>query len=124
DPVGNIELQRTKLDALHQLNDLHKRDRVNDSELDARISSFELAFRMQREAPEAFDLSRESAATHRLYGTDKPATELFGRQCMMARRPVERGVRFIQVVAAPKNNVRAHHTGLWHALPKLCAAAG
>src|SRR5437870_6925297 len=103
DPSGNLEMQRTKLDALHRLNDLHKRDRVIDSELDARISSFELAFRMQREAPEAFDLSRESEATHNLYGTDKPTTELFGRQCLLARRLVERGVRFIQLFDAPKN---------------------
>ena len=122
DPSGNLELQRTKLDALHQLNDLHKRDRLIDSELDARIASFELAFRMQREAPEAFDLARESAATHQLYGTDKPATEMFGRQCLMARRLAERGVRFIQLFDAPKNNVWDHHTGLREDLPKRCAA--
>jgi hypothetical protein len=122
DPFGNPELQRSKLDALHQLNELHKRDRVIDSELDARISSFELAFRMQREAPEAFDLSRESAATHELYGTDKPATELFGRQCLLARRLVERGVRFIQLFDAPKNNAWDHHSGLIEELPKRCAA--
>src|SRR6185436_822653 len=108
DPSGNFGRQRTKLDALRQLNDLHKRDRVIDSELDARISSFELAFRMQREAPEAFDLSRESTSTHLLYGTDNPTTELFGRQCLMARRLAERGVRFIQLFDAPKNNVWDH----------------
>jgi len=122
DRAGTPELQRTKLDALHELNELHKRDRVIDSELDARISSFELAFRMQREAPEAFNLSRESAATHQLYGTDKPATELFGRQCLLARRLVERGVRFIQLFDAPKNNVWDHHSGLMEELPKRCAA--
>ena len=122
DPSGNLERQRSKLDALHQLNELHKRDRVIDSELDARIASFELAFRMQREAPEAFDLSRESAATHQLYGTDKPATELFGRQCLLARRLVERGVRFIQLFDAPKNNAWDHHSGLREELPKRCAA--
>jgi len=122
DPSGDLERQRTKLDALHLLNDLHKRDRAIDSELDARISSFELAFRMQREAPEAFDLARESAATHRLYGTDKPATEIFGRQCLMARRLAERGVRFIQLFDAPKNNVWDHHSGLSEELPKRCAA--
>jgi membrane-anchored protein YejM (alkaline phosphatase superfamily) len=122
DPSGNPERQRTKLDTLHQLNDLHKRDRAIDSELDARIASFELAFRMQREASEAFDLSRESAATHKLYGTDKPVTEMFGRQCLMARRLVERGVRFIQLFDAPKNNVWDHHSGLREDLPKRCAA--
>jgi uncharacterized protein (DUF1501 family) len=90
--------------------------------LDARISSFELAFRMQQEAPEAFDLSRESAATHRLYGTDQPTTELFGRQCLLARRLAERGVRFIQLFDAPRNNAWDHHSGLREELPKRCAA--
>src|SRR5262245_47836493 len=122
DPSGSLETQRTKLDALHRLNDLHKRNRVIDSELDARIASFELAFRMQMEAPEAFDLTRESEATHRLYGTDNKTTELFGKQCLMARRLAERGVRFIQLFDAPKNNVWDHHTGLREELPKRCAA--
>ncbi len=122
DPSANPELQRAKLDALEQLNDLHKRDRLIESELDARIASFELAFRMQQEAPEAFDLSRENEATHKLYGTDKPATELFGRQCLLARRLVERGVRFIQLFDAPKNNAWDHHSGLTEDLPKRCAA--
>ncbi|HEU0038525.1 MAG TPA: DUF1501 domain-containing protein, partial [Verrucomicrobiae bacterium] len=118
DPSGNLEMQRTKLDALHRLNDLHKRNRVIDGELDARIASFELAFRMQREAPEAFDLTRESTAIHQLYGTDNPTTELFGRQCLMARRLAERGVRFIQLFDAPKNNAWDHHTDLREDLPK------
>jgi hypothetical protein len=121
-PGENVERQRTKLDALGRLNELHRRERVIDSELDARIASFELAFRMQLEAPEAFDLSRESAATHRLYGTDQPATELFGRQCLLARRLAERGVRFIQLFDAPKNNAWDHHSGLREELPKRCAA--
>ena len=122
DPSANVQMQRTKLDALHRLNDLHKRNRVIDSELDARIASFELAFRMQREAPEAFDLTSESAATHQLYGTDNPTTELFGKQCLMARRLAERGVRFIQLFDAPKNNAWDHHTDLREDLPKRCAA--
>ena len=122
DASGNSERQRAKLDALQQFNDLHKRDRVIDSELDARIASFELAFRMQREAPEAFDLTRETSATHRLYGTDQPGTEMFGRQCLLARRLVERGVRFIQLFDAPKNNAWDHHGGLREELPKRCAA--
>ena len=122
DPSGNLARQRAKLDTLRQLNELHKRERVNESELDGRISSFELAFRMQREAPEAFDLARESTATHELYGTDKPATQLFGRQCLLARRLAERGVRFIQLFDAPKNNVWDHHSSLREELPKSCAA--
>jgi uncharacterized protein (DUF1501 family) len=122
DPAGNLGRQRAKLDVLRELNDLHQRERVNDGELNARISSFELAFRMQQEAPEAFDLSRESAATHRLYGTDQATTELFGKQCLLARRLAERGVRFIQLFDAPKNNAWDHHSGLREELPKRCAA--
>jgi len=122
DPSHSSERQRSKLDALMELNRLHQAKRNPNPELEARIASFELAFRMQREAPEAFDLSRESAATHRLYGTDQPATELFGRQCLLARRLAERGVRFIQLFDAPKNNAWDHHSGLREELPKRCAA--
>ncbi|MCI0534756.1 MAG: DUF1501 domain-containing protein [Verrucomicrobiales bacterium] len=122
DPSGDVARQRAKLDTLHQLNDLHKRNRAIESELDARIASFELAFRMQREASEAFDLSRESAATRQLYGIDGPVTEMFGRQCLMARRLVERGVRFVQLFDAPRNNAWDHHSGLREDLPKRCAA--
>src|SRR6266446_5855747 len=68
DPSGNLARQRTKLDALRRFNEIHKRDRVIDSALDARIASFELAFRMQREGPEAFDITRETKITHQLYG--------------------------------------------------------
>ena len=95
---------------------------MNDSQLDARIASFELAFRMQREAPEAFDISRESEAHEKLYGTDKPETELFGKQCLLARRLVERGVRFVQLFDAPQNNAWDHHSGLREVLPKRCQA--
>ncbi len=119
---GKLDRQRTKLDALRRLNEIHKRDRASDSQLDARIASFELAFRMQREAPEAFDISRESEATHKLYGTDQPATELFGRQCLLARRLVERGVRFVQLFDAPQNNAWDQHSGLKENLPKRCQA--
>ncbi len=122
DPSDNPQRQRGKLDALARLNELHKRDRVIDSQLDARIASFELAFRMQREAPEAFDISRESEATQKLYGTDQPATELFGKQCLLARRLVERGVRFVQLFDAPQNNAWDHHGGLRENLPKRCQA--
>src|SRR5215475_12036137 len=68
-----------------------------DSELSARIASYELAFRMQAEAPEAVDLSKESEATRRLYGLDDPRTAEFGTRCLLARRLVERGVRFVQL---------------------------
>jgi len=122
DPRGDPSRQRTKLDALKRLNEIHRDDRADDGGLDARIASFELAFRMQREAPEAFDLSRESAAVHRLYGTDDPTTSLFGRQCLLARRLAERGVRFIQLFDAPRNNAWDHHGGLRQELPRRCAA--
>jgi len=122
DPSGNLDRQRAKLDALRQLNELHKRDRAIDSQLDARIASFELAFRMQREAPEAFDLSREDKTTQQMYGVDDPTTDMFGRQCLLARRLVERGVRFVQLFDAPANNAWDHHGGIREALPKRCQA--
>ncbi len=96
DRVGP-ERQRRELDALRLLNELHREERAEDSRLGARIESFELAYRMQMRAPDAFDLSRETGATKRLYGVDQKATEMFGRQCLLARRLVERGVRFVQL---------------------------
>jgi hypothetical protein len=119
---GDLQRQRLKLDALRQFNEIHKRDRVIDSQLDARIASFELAFRMQKEAPEAFDVSLESAKVRQLYGLDSPVTDMFGRQCLMARRLVERGVRFVQLFDAPANNAWDQHSGLRENLPKRCAA--
>jgi hypothetical protein len=89
--------QRRELDALRQLNDLHSVDRAEDSRLSARIESFELAYRMQLQAPDAFDLTGESEATRQCYGIDHAVTEVFGRQCLLARRLVERGVRFVQL---------------------------
>jgi hypothetical protein len=111
-----------KLDSLRRLNDIHRRDREMDSQLDARIASFELAFRMQREAPEAFDVSRESQAVKNLYGVGNPATDLFARQCLLARRLAERGVRYIQLFDAPMNNAWDHHGGLRESLPVRCRA--
>jgi hypothetical protein len=89
--------QRQELDALRRLNELHREDRAEDSRLSARVESFELAYRMQLQAPDAFDLGRETEATKRLYGLDQKETEVFGRQCLLARRLVERGVRFVQL---------------------------
>lgn len=114
--------QRAKLDALRRLNEIHQRQRPGDSALEARIASFELAFRMQREAPEAFDIGRESSATKALYGVGNSVTDLFGRQCLLARRLVERGVRFVHLFDAPVNNAWDHHGGLRENLPKRCAA--
>ncbi len=119
---GDPARQRAKLDALRKLNEMHRKGREGDSTLDARIASFELAFRMQREAPEAFDLSRETAKVQRLYGLGDPATDLFGRQCLLARRLAERGVRFVQLFDAPMNNAWDHHSGLRVNLPRRCQA--
>jgi hypothetical protein len=96
-PSTTLEGRRKQLDALAKLNALHRHGREDDSRLDARISSFELAFRMQTRAGEAFDVAAESRATRTLYGLDDPTTATFGTQCLMARRLAERGVRFVQV---------------------------
>ena len=87
--------QRRMLDYLQQLN--RGQTPAGDSELEARIASYELAFRMQAEAPEAVDLSRETAETRALYGLDHSRTADFGTRCLIARRLVERGVRFVQL---------------------------
>jgi hypothetical protein len=102
-PIANLagarpaSSQRPSLDLLRSLNERHARARPDDSGLDARIASFELAFRMQTEAPEAFDVERESEETKRLYGLDRKECAVYARQCLMARRLAERGVRFIEV---------------------------
>ena len=89
--------QRRELNVLNRLNELHRNGRADDSRLSARIDSFELAYRMQTTAPEAFSLAGETEETAKLYGLDQPATETFGKQCLLARRLVERGVRFVQL---------------------------
>ena len=133
-PIANLsnaklsaQKQREQLDLLSQLNAAHKAARPGDAQLEGRIQSFELAFRMQREAPEAFDVERESAETKKLYGLDNPLTETFGRQCLMARRLVERGVRMVQVyhTATSKRSscqLWDQHGGLKTELPNNCAA--
>jgi hypothetical protein len=110
--------QRRQLDLVNRLNDRHRRDRAEDSRLGARIASFELAFRMQMQAPAAFDIGAETESVRRLYGLDRPHTEGFGRQCLIARRLVERGVRFVQLHTESNWD---HHTGIRTALPECCA---
>ena len=90
-------LQRLQLDLLSTLNRHHLEQAGAFADLESRINSFELAFRMQHEIPQVEDISGESRATHELYGLNDPVTEDFGRQCLLARRFAERGVRFIQV---------------------------
>jgi hypothetical protein len=97
-PAGVSESrQRARLDFINDLNRRHASARQSTSELDARIASYELAFRMQAEAPDAVDLSSETAETQALYGMDQMETADFGRCCLFARRLVERGVRFVQL---------------------------
>jgi hypothetical protein len=86
--------QRKEFDLIQKLNQQHLAERPGSSELEARISAYELAFRMQSEAPGVVDLAQESAATKKMYGLDNPQTEGFGRQCLLARRLAERGVRY------------------------------
>lgn len=91
------EVQREQLDLLAQLNEQHLAARPGGDELAARISSYELAFRMQAEAPEAVDLSQESPETLSMYGVGQNPTDEYGRNCLVARRLIERGVRFVQL---------------------------
>ena len=96
-PGINGDVQRDTLNFVDQMDRLHQAARPGDSTLEARIASYELAFRMQSSAPEAVDLSQESPVTKALYGIGEPLSDDFGRKCLLARRLVERGVRFIQV---------------------------
>jgi hypothetical protein len=99
------EEQRDLLDTLRKMNERHLDARNHDSELAARIESYELAFRMQMSAPEATDISSETEATRKLYGLDDPVSADFGGRCLLARRLVERGVRFVQVWSGDGMNV-------------------
>jgi hypothetical protein len=89
--------QRAQLDVLKQLNQDYQQRHPLESDLAVRLQSFELAYRMQMAAPEALDLAKETETTKKLYGMDQPACAVFGRQCLLARRMVERGVRFVQI---------------------------
>jgi hypothetical protein len=96
-PALSQEDQRAQLDLMAKLNDEHLRRHTRDAEFANRMQSFELAFRMQKEAIEVVDLNRETKETHALYGIDNPRSKSFGSKCLMARRLVESGVRFVQV---------------------------
>jgi hypothetical protein len=97
------EAQKEGLELLSRFNRDHESNRPGDSRLAARIASYELAARLQLSAPEALDLSGESPATKALYGLEDPTTEDFGRNCLIARRLLERGVRFVQVWSGADN---------------------
>jgi hypothetical protein len=133
-PIANLsnksfsrETQRAELDALKSINALHHATREEDGRISARIESFELAFRMQSQAPEAFDLTGESPETLKLYGVGDEATDLFAKQCLMARRLVERGVRVVQVYhtqTAKRSSCQLwdQHGSLKTELPNNCKA--
>ncbi len=102
------EQQRRTLDLINELNRQHLQTRPEESELAARIASYELAFRMQSHATEVVDTSSESKATRQLYGLDQHATAEFGLRCLLARRMVERGVRFVQLYCGDTNGWDGH----------------
>jgi hypothetical protein len=111
EPVPNVKpqggtagLQEMELGLADALNKRHLKRHGQDTDLAARIRTFETAFRMQFEAPEAFDLSKETAETLKLYGLDRGDTESFAWQCLVARRLAERGVRFIELIDTGSNN--------------------
>jgi Protein of unknown function (DUF1501) len=116
------EQQRGKLDLIKQLNDLHRQGRSDDSQLAARQEAYELAFRMQATAPEAVDLSKEPEKVKEAYGLNRKETAEFGHRCLMARRLVERGVRFVQVYCGAGSQWDAH-SDLEGNHTRLCARA-
>lgn len=120
DPPAHLQgtVQNRQLDLLRQLNDAHLKEHPLEQDLAARIASYELAAKMQLAAKDAFDLSKESDATKKLYGIDNAVTKDYGERCLIARRLVERGVRFVQIW----NNGQSwdHHGSILGELPKRC----
>jgi hypothetical protein len=100
-------IQRQQLDALSELNQMHLQSHASEGDLAARIESFELAFRMQSKAPETLDLADEPEHIHQLYGIGDPKCDHFARQCLMTRRFLERGVRFVQIYSGGMENERS-----------------
>ncbi len=120
-PGVDAARQRAQLDLLHDLNERHRALHPGEAELEGRIESFELAYRMQAEAPEVVSLAGESEATRRLYGLDNPATEPYGSRLLLARRLVERGVRFVQVYSGGTRINWDAHADLEGNHRRLCA---
>jgi hypothetical protein len=112
--------QRRELDLLKWMNESHAAARTQNSELEARIAAYELAFRMQSKAPELVNLSGETEATKKLYGLGDPVTEPFGRQCLLARRMVERGVRFVKLLHGAGGDRWDDHGNIKERLPVHC----
>ena len=110
--------QAAYLDYLEKLNRDHLARHPGELDLEARIAGYELAARMQTAAKEALDLSKETPATRKLYGLDDPVTQEYGTRCLLARRLVERGVRFVQVFT--QNQFWDHHGSIRTSLPASC----
>lgn len=108
-PQISLPQQRATLELTLELSRRHQAAREEDDELTARIKAYELAFRMQSAAPELVDLADESAETLELYGLEDKATREFGQRCLLARRMIERGVRFVQVYSGDTNGWDAHN---------------
>ena len=129
EPIANLHApkgfsqgrQSQKLEFINQLNNEHRFGRESNTDLEARIKSYEMAYRMQAEAPEAVDLSQESEETKHLYGMNRKETEVYGRNCLLARRLVERGVRFIQLYHGAGSKWDSHDR-IEAAHSKLCEA--
>jgi hypothetical protein len=117
-PGISKEAQRAQIEALRDLNEAHLKD-VGDLEIASRIQSYELAFKMQASAPELIDFSKESPATLEMYGVNKEPTRPFATNCLLARRMVERGVRFVLLMHASWDQ----HTYLNRELKKNCDIA-
>ena len=113
-----LSRQRQQLDFLRRMNRRHIESTAEDAQLEGMIESFELAFRMQTEAPELLKLDGETEATHKLYGIGEGPADAFGRQCLLARRLAESGVRFIQVNSGGWD----HHSNIKKSLPKNAAS--
>lgn len=123
-PFANPDADAEGLALLDTINRAHAADRPGDSRLDARISSYELAAKMQLSAPEAFDVMREPDYVRRAYGLDEKHTEDFGRRCLLATRLIERGVRFVQVWSGPQGAVGNwdNHASIIDELPPMAAS--
>ena len=114
-PGGLVEAERS---LLRRLDEMHRKDRPYQPELDARISSYELAAKMQMSASDALDVSKESEATREAYGLNDPLTASYGKRCLMARRLVERGVRYVQLYI--ENQIFDSHGDLQGSLAYAC----
>ncbi len=127
-PQGiSAEQQQRKLEFINHLNRRHYAGRESNSDLEARIQSYELAARMQADAPAAIDLDQEPARVKERYGLDQKETEVYGRQCLLARRLVERGVRFVQLYSGAgskwdsHSNIEGNHSRLCRGVDKPIA---